>query len=227
MSRDLHDIPQSHFDPPDEAPVRPYRAVSTAAVVSVVLGVLSLLTVFHWMYALIPIAGIMVGWLAQRHIRDCPQEVTGLAIAWVGLGLSVAMWGVGYSWLIFAHANEVPFGYQVIQYDDLQPDRNVAEQIIPLSVSKLDDKKVFLRGYIKPGRQQTDLKKFIICPSIANCPFCIPDPKPTEMILVTLTGDLTTDYSPHEIAVGGTFKVDAKPLNGLPYSIEADYVRVP
>jgi hypothetical protein len=216
--------PDLPFDEPTDTPAVRYRAISRAAVVSVVLGVMSLVTIFDWWLALVPLAGIMVGWLALRQIHDKPGEVAGLALAWTGLGLCVAFWSLGYGWLFFSHAQEVPFGYQRVDYEELQPDRNIFGQEIPPGIDKLQDKKIFVKGYMKPSRQQTRLKRFILCPAIADCPFCKPNPRPTEMIAVTLTGDMEADYTSHLVRLGGTFKVDPQAPNGIPYSIEADYM---
>ena len=72
---------------------------------------------------------------------------------------------------------------------------------------------------------ETLLKRFILCPSVAECSYCNPNPKPTEMIVVTLEGDLRARYTTHEIRVGGKFIVDLAAPDGVPYRLEADFLR--
>ncbi len=207
-----------------------YRALSRAAVISLVCGLASFLTVVNWFFALAPIVGIVSGAMAVRRIRRAPNELTGMSMARAGVWLSVIFWTLGYGVLIFARVKEVPYGYKRITYEMLQPDPNVAGERVPPAVYDLQptvnqDKKVFITGYISPTRQQVGLKGFILCPALANCPFCNPKLKPTEMIRITLSGDLTTDYTTHLIRLGGRFRVDPNAPGGVPYHIEADYLR--
>ena len=51
-----------------------YRALSPWAVASVVVGALSIVTAFHWLLAMVPLAGIALGWRALRNIRDASAE---------------------------------------------------------------------------------------------------------------------------------------------------------
>ena len=172
-----------------------------------------------------PLLGIGLGWLAQRRIRQSPDEWTGLGLARLGIGLSISLWVVGYGWLAVARTREVPFGYTLVHYELLQPDPNAHAEPIPQSALDMQDKKVFIKGYMQPRRQQTGIREFILCPSNGECPFCTPNPKRTEMIRVVLQGDLETIYTTHLIGVGGRFQVDAEDPSGVPYSLEADIIR--
>ncbi len=208
-----------------------YRAVSRAAVLSVVCGVLSITTVLSWYLAIIPILGLLLGWFALTQIRETPKETTGRGLALTGIILSAIFWGTGHGYRIFRQVSEVPFGYVRVSYDDLQPDPDQPGERIPpyifelLDENEKENQKVFLKGYMQAGSQHTRLKRFILCPSIANCAFCTPDPKPTEMVWVELQGDLKANYTLHEIAVGGKLLVDPDSPFGLPYILEADYLK--
>lgn len=190
-----------------------------------VLGVLSIVTALHWALVVIPLAGIVLGWQAKQRIGRAPEEWTGLGLAQLGIVLSVALWTVGYSWLIFAGVNEVPFGYKRVAYEDLQPDPSKPTEPIPESATDMRDKKVFIKGYMQPRRKQSGIKEFILCPSNGECPFCIPNPKRTEMIRVVLQGDMETVYTNRLIGVAGKFQVDLADPSGVPYGLEADYLR--
>jgi hypothetical protein len=195
---------------------------------SVVVGVLSipiLVFWFSWFWAVIPLLGIGLGWRAQERIHEAPSEWTGLGLARTGIWLSLGMWIIGYGWLIFSRSSEVPYGYERISYEMLQPDPNAPAEPIPQLALDLQDKRVFVKGYMQPRRQQAGIKEFILCPANGECTFCIPKPKKTEMIHVVLQGDLQVIFTTHQIGVGGRFQVDPHDPSGVPYTLEADVLR--
>jgi hypothetical protein len=206
-------------------PASRYRALNPLAVTGTVLAALSIVTALHWGLAVVPIAAIIVGWIALRQIHKAPDEWTGLRLAQIGLGLATAMWVVGYGWLIFAKASEVPFGYHPITYDTLQPDPARPTDPLPQAALDMQDRKIYITGYMQPRRQQTGIREFILCPNNGECPFCIPNPRPTEMIRVILQGDMSTVYSTNLVRVAGRFRVDPNDATGIPYAIEVDYLK--
>jgi hypothetical protein len=169
--------------------------------------------------------GRLVGWKAMQRINAAPDEWTGRELAMLGMGLSIFCWIVGYGWLIFDTSSEKPAGYEWITYDKLQPDPNMPAEPIPQTALDMQDKRVYIKGFMKARRQQTGIKEFVLCPSNGECPFCNPDPKPTEMIRVILQGDMQTNFTTHQIGVGGRFQVDQADSSGIPYAIEAVYIR--
>ena len=210
---------QLHNGPVDQGR---FRAVSTTAVVSLVFGVLSVLTVFGWYLAIVPAVGISLGWLAAQRIQQYPSELTGLGIARAGVRVSLVLWVLSYGWLIFQQVKEFPWGYAVISYEELQPEPG---EDVSQRARDMDGELVGIRGYISPGRQQVGLKRFVLCPIIGDCGFCTADPKPTEMIRVRLAGDLRIRYTTRLIRVGGRLTVDPNAPGGVPYFLDADYVR--
>jgi hypothetical protein len=218
----------SMFDSnPTDAPAAAarYRELNPLAVISTVVGALSIVTVLHWALAVVPLGGIIVGWAALRQIRKAPDEWTGLRLAQTGLALSAAMWIFGYASLFFAKTGEVPPGYQRVSYDDLQPDPTRPTEPIPQKALDMQDRKVFVQGYMQSRRQLSGIKEFILCPASGDCPFCIPNPKRTEMIRVILQGDLEAVYTNRILSVAGRFRVDQTDASGIPYAIEADYLK--
>ena len=101
----------------------------------------------------------------------------------------------------------------------------MSDQLVPPSAFDLDGKKVFIQGYMARGRQQVNLKRFRLCPVNGDCKFCTPNPKPAEILDVTLAGDLVTNYTNQLVRIGGRFHVDPLDPHGLPYSMECDYLR--
>jgi hypothetical protein len=210
---------------PSAKPAVRYQAINPLAVTSVVFGALSILTALHWSLTVVPIVGVILGWLSLRQIRKAPDEWIGLELAWSGIGLSAVLWMAGLSWLIFARVSEVPYGYQPVSYESLQPDPAKRTEWIPQTAVDMQDRKVYIKGYMQPRRQQTGIKDFILCPSNGECPFCIPNPKRTEMIRVTLQGDLEASYTTHLIGVAGRFRVDPDDSSGIVYGLDAEYLR--
>jgi hypothetical protein len=202
--------------PTDTPPARS-RAVHRAAVASLVLGVLSAATFLGWWFGVVPLLAIAAGWWALRKIQRTPEELTGENLAWTALLLTPA----GYGWLWLVGANEVPAGYQQVRYQDLQPDLGQSE-VVPETARQLDGKKIYLKGYMMPPRQLSRLKTFELCPDNGVCSYHTPNPTPTEVIRVTLTGDLMTEYTTTLVGVGGRLHVDEKKL--YPYSMDADYL---
>jgi hypothetical protein len=209
-----------------QSPASRYRAFCGLSLVSLIFGVLSVFVLFDWFLAVLPILGIIAGYYARKTIRKNPEETTGMALAWTGMGISLFFWVCGYGWLLIGHIREVPFGYERVEYEELQPDPGVKDEFIPPGAYQYQDRKVFVKGYMTPTRQQTHLKQFILCPLLPNnCPSCPANPKPTEKIIVTLTGDLEADYTTYLVKLGGTFKINPEAAIGIPYALEADFIR--
>jgi hypothetical protein len=189
------------------------------------LAPFSILTALWWPLAIIPLTGIALGWHAQRYIRKTPDEWTGLKLARAGIAVSAVLWALGCGWQIIDRTREVPYGYQRVTYEMLQPDPNTPTQPIPQTALDMQDRKVFIQGYMQPRRRQTGIKEFILCPTNGECPFCTPNPQRTEMIRVVLQGDMETFYTTHQIGVAGRLRVDANDPSGVPYSLDADMLR--
>ena len=121
----------------------------------------------------------------------------------------------------------MPHGYQVLDWSDLEPDPSKHEAV-PATALALGDPdkrtKIYVRGYIVPGRRQVQLKEFSICRTSDQCRFAIKANRPTDLIHIELTGDRTINYTTHQIGVGGILRIDPDSPNGTPYHFKADYV---
>lgn len=213
------------FNTPETTPTSPYRALCPMAVVGFVFGALSLVAILHWTLVLVPLLGIALSWRAIRRIQETPTELTGLGVARLGLGLAIGLGAIACGWLIFVRTSEKPYGYEWITYDTLQPDPGNPSEVIPQTALDMQDKRVYVKGFMQARRQQTGIKEFILCPTVGDCPFCIQNPKITEKMRIVLQGDLETSYTTHQIGVGGRFQVDPQDPSGIPYTLEADYIR--
>ncbi len=205
-----------------------YRTLSSLAVFSLVCGVLSFLALFDLWLGLIPAIGILVGTRALRQIRRLPEELAGTGLAKAGIALSLLLLVTGWVRIGYIYATEVPDGYVRLSYEQLQPDPNVAQQIVPQSALDFDGKRVFIKGYVYPGSQKTGIKKFVLCRDNGDCCFG-GEPKLTDMIQVTLADPLSLEYTPRMRRIAGTFHVEpaqaSDQLGGVLYHLEADYLK--
>ena len=88
----------------DDNPADDYRELSTAAVASLALGVLSPLAIFDWWLGLIPLAGCALGTVALIRIRSHRGEYTGEILAWAGMVLAGLFWVGGIARLSYVYA---------------------------------------------------------------------------------------------------------------------------
>jgi hypothetical protein len=207
-----------------------YRALNTLAVVSGALGLLSVLAVYDWTLAIIPLVGIFTGFLALRRIRANPNDYTGELVALAGSLLSALFLVGGLSWQAYDHLTEVPPGYQRINYDLLQPTAEAPYQVPPEPAQELDGRKIFIKGYVyQPDKgQTTGIKQFILVRDKGDCCFG-GNPKVTDMIMVRLKGKLEASFDMRVRRLGGTLHVESDTgmhgLGGVVYQLDADYLR--
>ncbi len=199
------------------------RVMSLRAVVSFILGLLSVLCFFSTTMAVLPLAGIVLGLLAWRQIRRS-QELLGLPFAVLGVILSAVFWVGGWSYLTWIYLTEVPEGYMRISYSQLQPDPLHPDQIPPQSALALDGKKVFIKGYVYPTYRT---EEFILCRDNGDCCFG-GQPKLTDMIYVKLKEPLRLEQpiSPRLRKLAGTFRVRVaqhEDRGMVIYHLEADH----
>lgn len=206
-----------------------YRPLSLLAVSSVVLAMLSVLVVFDWAFSVFPVSGILVGWAALRRIRSRSPELLGKSVARTGIVLSVLVWALAGGWLAYAKSVEIPPGYLVVTYYELQADPDQPGERIPTRARELLGKKIYVKGYMYPGRQMHGLKQFVMSRDNGSCTFCMPNPQPTDLIHVEIAGDARVAYTKDMIYVGGKLSLmpeeQAGGQGGVAYRLEADYFK--
>jgi hypothetical protein len=205
-----------------------FQEMNNLAVASVVFGALSILTTFSWIMIVFPLAGISLALVAMRQIKRASGEMIGREFAVWGLWLSIGLWALGTLFFFLGLNRGAPWGYQVITFEALQPEVG-GDKPIPKAVTSLKDEKVYIRGYMYPGRRSTGIKEFLLVPTEGHCNFCSRNLKSTEVIQVNLEGDMKTNYRTGLIGVGGRLRVDEKeagrPFGGTPYKIDSDCIR--
>ena len=202
-----------------------YRSVNRWAVVSLVLGILSVAAAADRMLIFIPIAGLFAGWMALRRLRRFGEVQTGVALARAGIAASL-LFGLAGTIFLYVVMNDVPSGYTEVTFEDLQPEpgERVSRYALALQPTMREERKVFIRGYIYPGRRTQGIKEFMLVPTVSHCAFCSTQLRPTDIIRVKLVSDFTVDFKTTEIGVGGRLRVNAA-SEQAPYMLEADHVQ--
>ncbi len=116
----------------------------------------------------------------------------------------------GSGFQAYAYVTELPPGYERLSYAELQPDPDVAGEVFPPHAKDYDNKRVFIKGYIYPGKQQSGIRQFVLCRDNGDCCFG-GQPKLTDRILVNLQGPLRLEYSTTMHRLAGTFHLEPSP----------------
>ena len=99
------------------------------------------------------------------------------------------------------------------------------------SAEELDGKKVFLKGYVRPGNRKTNLKEFILVGDWGSCCFG-GSPKITDVVAISLPDDQRVNYSLRLRKIAGTFRLNRnavrtseKDVPRVFYQIDADIIK--
>ena len=205
-----------------------YKAVSVLAVASLILGLLSAAAFLTWALAVIPLLGLLTGLIALRRIHVNSAELTGNKFAWAGIATSVLFFCGGWGFLSYSYMKELPPGYERLSYAQLQPDPDVPGEVYPPDVANFDGHRVFIKGYVYPGKQTSGIKQFVLCRDNGDCCFG-GQPRLTDRIMVNLEGPLALEYSTRLRHLAGTFHVEpgraVDGLGGAIYHLDADYLK--
>ncbi|MDR0337481.1 MAG: hypothetical protein LBI18_10365 [Planctomycetaceae bacterium] len=236
---EFDDALKGYYQDHDE--VRPednpdYRSLTAESVGSLILGVLSTLTFISLIFIIFPLLGVILGVLAIRKILQASEELSGLGISTAGVVLSLIFAVAGILYQIYVYSFEVPPGYEEINFTRLAADPKtgrIPEEIIALTPRRdlqgnliFAGVPVFIEGYMYPTRQMTEIDRFMLVPAIEQGQFGAATRNPTEMIEVTLSGDLKVQYRTSSVRVGGILSVNENDTAGeTPYRLEADVFR--
>lgn len=205
-----------------------YQSVSRAAVGSLVLAVLGLLSFFFVGLLLLPAVGLLLGINGWLSIRKYPGELLGKPLAVVGTALSALTLATAPAYHAYIYATEVPPGYQRIAFASLTSPAGAPDSPPPAALA-LDGQKVFVKGYIHPTSMESPrAKKFVLVPDLGTCCFG-GQPPLTHMIEVTLGGDDFAQRGMRKQKLSGTLRINRqlKPIEGLQgvyYTLKADHI---
>jgi hypothetical protein len=215
-----------------------YRSLSTAAIASIVFGLLSALVVaagrvsFESALAtsILPLVGAALGLMALRRIQSAPDAYSGRGAAIAGVALSLVFLVIGLAFAGYVHATEVPDGYTRTSFAEFKPDEKDlrADRPIPPEVAALNGKKVFIKGYFRPdsSRFTSNVREFLLVRDNNQC--CFGDLSTVQFfdqVAVAAVDGVTVDYSPRLFRMGGRLFIRPENIgSGLPvYILEADY----
>lgn len=192
-----------------------YRPVPVMAPVTLFLGISSVIALFGLLGTCLALAGCICGVVCLRQISRARGDLGGWWLGVAGLTLSVVFFASGTTIQAYTYATEVPEGYQRVNFTsdiakkgfvfqdgrtDFHPD-----------VKQLEGQQIFLKGYMYPTRQSTDLTTFLLVKDNQQCCFG-GQPEVTDMILVQLPARIAADYTASLVSVAGTFRI--KPTEG-------------
>jgi hypothetical protein len=105
-----------------------------------------------------------------------------------------------------------------------------AGEVVPESIQRLDGEKVFVKGYMRPPAQRSNLAAFLLVRDNQECCFGpLSDVKYFDQMRVELVPPLKAEYSTGEYRIGGRLKIhpeNAAPGNPLPvFTLVADYLK--
>ena len=207
-----------------------YRSISKTAIASCVFAVLGLASPLNQAFVLLPLLGACFGIVAILTIRKYPEEMIGEWPAKIGLIASSVLFVLSIGWHSYVYATEVPDGYQRIAFWDLKDNTRTA---LPFSekAMELDGKRVFLKGYVRPGAKRKNLQDFIMVGDFGDCCFG-GNPDVTEIVEINIQTDDRVDHTLSLRKIGGVFRlnkaskpVDEEDIPRVFYQIEAGYVR--
>ncbi|MCE9608539.1 MAG: DUF4190 domain-containing protein [Planctomycetia bacterium] len=206
-----------------------YRALSGSAVVSLILGIVSVVSLLDfWILKVVPILGIVAGLGALRTIRRQPDELSGRNVALAGVGVSAFLLFAGSAWSGYSYAVEVPEGYQRIDYTMLKHPEESRKNSVSPAAQALEGKKVFLKGFMFPTAHDKGLTRFVLCRDNGDCCFG-GQPPPSDMVFIQLKTPLQATFTTKIRHVAGIFHVAGSHSSDVNkdvlYQLEADYIK--
>jgi hypothetical protein len=212
-----------------EAELVHYRTTSKAAVAGFIFALLGLLYLVGTALLLLPILGLSFSLIGLAKVRRLPDELKGRRLGRIGAFLSALVLVGGTAWHAWVYATEVRPGYERISFRMLKDDPST-----PLlwneQAERLDGKKIFVKGWVRPGNRSTNLKDFILVGDFGTCCFG-GSPKISDVVAVSIQGDERVSFSWVPKKIHGVFRLNRQPAatgeKGVPrvfYQIEADSV---
>ena len=190
-----------------------YQPVSSLAVCSLVLGLLSLVGIFLWIMLPVAALTVVLGGIAVLSIRRWQGEYTGTGVAIAGMFFGTVTLAAGTMVQIQAFKNEVPPGFTRISFvKDISAKPFVSDyrgtKVNP-EVEALVGKKVFFKGFVYPTDQLVGLTSFNLLKDSKECCFG-GNPDVKDKVGCIMQGGKSTRYMAGRVSVAGTFRINPK-----------------
>jgi len=186
-----------------------YRPIPVSAILAVVCGVGAVSALLFPVGVLLGLMGIIFGLQATAKIMQYPTDYSGKYLAVAGLACSIFFMCGGIALHAYNYAVEVPDGYERVSFvSDIAKKEFVSKKgkmDFHDDIKQLNNKEIFLKGYMYPTGQTEGLTNFILCKDNGQCCFG-GKPKLTDMILVQMKSD-QVKYRQTMVSVAGTFKL--------------------
>jgi hypothetical protein len=215
-----------------------YKALHTGALIAFVLGLLSVCVVltaansleYTMMVVPIPVVGMFFALRSLSRIRQNPEQYTGLGLAKAGLALSTVFLAAGLAYGGYVYQTELPDGYTRLSFNDMKPNEIQERGNVPIppEILALHGKKVFIKGYIRPGSSpmRTNIDRFLLVRDNNTC--CFGDMskvKYYDQMDVEITKGNRVDDNLSLLRMGGILEVHPENLamGTSVFSLKADY----
>lgn len=208
----------------------PYRALSSAAIASVIFAVVALTGFFFWPCLGLALLGGVLGLFGYRQIKRFPKEFAGQSLAMTGIVLNLLVVLGGVSMHSYIYLTEVPEGYTRVHFWELQQVSNAPQDKPTTKAFEIDGNAIFLKGYIHPSSGSGLLKRFILVPDLGTCCFG-GQPKSSDMIEINLLNGQTTKAGLTKKKLAGTFMLNRGSQkvtdfdNNVFYRMKVDQIR--
>jgi len=203
-----------------------YRAVSILAVVAFILSLFTPLMLLSNWFIIFPLIGAICGVFGLYNILSCPFDYTGRGFALGGIVFSFLLGIAAAGWGVYLYYFNIPYGYTAVTFQDLRPDERTNRLPEPIVKLAAEQRKVYIRGFMYPGRQLSGIQNFVLVRTQDHCKYCMTQLKPHDMINVHCTGDLRAQFRTKAVHVGGVLYINENPRFGEPlYLIDADLFR--
>jgi hypothetical protein len=190
-----------------------YRPVPVSAVVAIVLGVLSSIALLGLTGAIVAILGMLVSVYSLIRILASRGDLGGKIPAGLGLLLSLGFLAAGVAYQVHLYRTEVPEGFQRVSFSNELSAKGFlyAPEGIALhpDLQPLVGQKLFLKGYMYPTQQTTDLPNFLLVEDSGTCCFG-GEPKLEDMIGVIMEEGKTANHYAGKVSVAGELMLNTQ-----------------
>jgi hypothetical protein len=228
------------YTEPDTDETIHYRALHTGAIFALVLGIFSVVMLLlapispsAWIpVTAIPAVGMSVSLWSFGKIRREADQYTGLPLAIAGFVLSFGFLVTGVGYGSYVYFTEVPDGYQRISFETLRPTEQQERGgvLVPPEVRELAGKRIFIKGYIRPGSApvRTGIDRFLLVRDNNQCCFGdLSKVKYFDQVAVQITSSHRVEDTLRILRMGGILEVNEQNLAlgpGYPvFTLRADY----